>query len=474
MEELSNSYPDNVRHFNEVLGVGRSCDLVSRDYIIGGKRARIWVIDGYGKDEILERMGAFWLSLTEADLTGLTEMQQFADRFITFSETDVSFDGKDIVTSVLLGKTLLLMEGLSGAALCDAKNYPTRGVEEPPDGKVLRGSHDGFVEAVVPNMALLRRRIRDPHLTMEGLKVGRRSRTDAVLCYLDDKADPDLLAEIRTKLNAIDVNSLIMSQESVAEAIRPKRKQWYNPFPKVRYTERPDSAAACVMEGNIILMVDNSPSVMILPTTFFDFTQEANEFYFPPLVGTYLRLLRIAVFLISLLITPAWYMMVSEPNRLPGWLDFLSSPEPASLPLLWQLLVVEFLIDVLKLASLNTPDSLSNSFSMLGALILGDFAVQAGWLGPEVLVYMAFVSVASFAQPSYEIGYAFKLLRVMLLLATAVFDVWGFFLGILGILVLLATTKPLVGKGYLYPLIPFNGKALRRLFIREPISRDNT
>ena len=474
MGDLSNSYGENVRRFDEVLGVGRSCDLVSRDYIIGGKRARIWVIDGYGKDEILERMGSFWLSLTEEQVRGLTEMQQFADRVVTFSETDVSFDTEDIVTSVLLGKTLLLMEGLSGAALMDAKNYPSRGVEEPPDGKVLRGSHDGFVEAVVPNMALLRRRIRDPHLTMEGLKVGLRSRTDAVLCYLDDKADPGLLEELRNKLNAIDVNSLVMSQESVAEAIRPKRKQWYNPFPKVRYTERPDSAAACVMEGNIILMVDNSPSVMILPTTFFDFTQEANEFYFPPLVGTYLRLLRIIVFLISLLITPAWYLMVSEPNRLPGWLDFLSSPEPASLPLLWQLLVVEFLIDVLKLASLNTPDSLSNSFSMLGALILGDFAVQAGWLGPEVLVYMAFVSVASFAQPSYEIGYAFKLLRVVLLLVTAVFDVWGFCLGILGILLLLATTKPLVGKGYLYPLIPFNGKALRRLFIREPISRDNT
>ena len=474
MGDLSNSYGENVRRFDEVLGVGRSCDLVSRDYIIGGKRARIWVIDGYGKDEILERMGSFWLSLTEEQVRGLTEMQQFADRFVTFSETDVSFDTEDIVTSVLLGKTLLLMEGLSGAALMDAKNYPSRGVEEPPDGKVLRGSHDGFVEAVVPNMALLRRRIRDPHLTMEGLKVGLRSRTDAVLCYLDDKADPGLLEELRNKLNAIDVNSLVMSQESVAEAIRPKRKQWYNPFPKVRYTERPDSAAACVMEGNIILMVDNSPSVMILPTTFFDFTQEANEFYFPPLVGTYLRLLRIIVFLISLLITPAWYLMVSEPNRLPGWLDFLSSPEPASLPLLWQLLVVEFLIDVLKLASLNTPDSLSNSFSMLGALILGDFAVQAGWLGPEVLVYMAFVSVASFAQPSYEIGYAFKLLRVVLLLVTAVFDVWGFCLGILGILLLLATTKPLVGKGYLYPLIPFNGKALQRLFIREPISRDNT
>ena len=472
MEKISNDYRENVRVLDGLLGVGRSCDMVSRDYLIGGRRARLWVVDGFGSDSILERMGAFWLTLKPENVVGLTEMQDFLDRYITFSESNVSFDVSDAVTSVFLGKSLLAVEGLAGVALMDAKGYPSRSVHEPPDGKVLRGSHDGFVEAVVPNMALLRRRIRDPHLTMEGHKVGSRTHNDAVLCYLDDKVDQDLLRKLRGKLLGLDVRSLSMAQESLAEAIRPK--QWYNPFPKVRYTERPDAAAASIMEGSIVLMVDNSPSVMILPTGFFDFTQESNDYYFPPLVGTYLRVLRVTVFLLSLFITPAWYLMVSEPDRLPGWLNFLSSPEPVSLSLLSQLLVVEFLIDVLKLASLNTPDSLSNSFSMLGALVLGDFAVQAGWLGPEVLVYMAFVSVAGFAQPSYELGYAFKLLRVALLLVTAAFDVWGFCLGVVGIFVLLCTTKPLVGKGYLYPLVPFNGKALLRLLVREPISRDNT
>jgi len=467
MEKISNDYRENIRVLDGLLGVGRSCDMVSRDYLIGGRRARLWVVDGFGSDSILERMGAFWLTLKPENVVGLTEMQDFLDRYITFSESNVTFDISDAVTSVFLGKSLLAVEGLAGVALMDAKGYPSRSVHEPPDGKVLRGSHDGFVEAVVPNMALLRRRIRDPHLTMEGHKVGSRTHNDAVLCYLDDKVDQDLLRKLRGKLLGLDVRSLSMAQESLAEAIRPK--QWYNPFPKVRYTERPDAAAASIMEGSIVLMVDNSPSVMILPTGFFDFTQESNDYYFPPLVGTYLRVLRVTVFLLSLFITPAWYLMVSEPNRLPGWLNFLSSPEPVSLSLLSQLLVVEFLIDVLKLASLNTPDSLSNSFSMLGALVLGDFAVQAGWLGPEVLVYMAFVSVAGFAQPSYELGYAFKLLLV-----TAAFDVWGFCLGVVGIFILLCTTKPLVGKGYLYPLVPFNGKALLRLLVREPISRDNT
>jgi len=417
MEQLSANYGDNVRRFNDLLGVGRNLDMVSRDYVIGGRRARIWVVDGYGKDETLERMGAFWLSLKPENVKSLAQMQDFADRFISFAETTVSSDVENIVTSVLLGQSLLLMEGLSGAALVDCKDFPGRSVEEPPDGKVLRGSHDGFVEAAVLNMALLRRRIRDPHLTMEGHRLGSRSKTDAVLCYLDGKADSQLLEQIREKLKTLDIKSLSMAQESLAEAIRPK--QWYNPFPKVRYTERPDAAAASILEGSVVVIVDNSPAVMILPTTFFDFTQEANEFYYPPLIGTYLRLLRVVVFLISLFITPLWYLMVSEEGRLPEALNFLSSPEPAALSLLAQLLVVEFLIDVLKLASLNTPDALSNSFSMLGALILGDFAVQAGWLGPEVLVYMAFVSIAAFAQPSYEMGYAFKLLRVVLLLVTA-------------------------------------------------------
>ena len=472
MEKLSLDYQLNTAHMDDLLGANRSCDMVSRDYCIGGRQARLWVVDGFGKDAILERLGALWLSLPVESVAPVTEMDDFIRRFIAFSEVNATEDIDEIVTSVLLGKSLLLVEGVRGGALIDAKDYPTRSVDEPADGKVLRGSHDGFVEALVPNLALLRRRIRDPQLTCEALRLGSRSRTDAALCYLEDRADPAMLAELRQKLNAIQARSLSMGQESVAEAIRPG--QWYNPFPKVRYTERPDAAAATVLEGGIVLMVDNSPAVMLLPTCFWDFVQEANDFYFPPLTGTYLRILRMTVFFLSLFITPVWYLLAETPGLLPPQLLFIIPAEDAALSLLWQLLAVEFLVDVLKLASLNTPDALSNSFSMLGALILGDFAVQAGWLSPEVLVYMAFVSVAGFAQPGYELGYAFKLLRLVLLLLTAAFGGWGLAAGIVGILLLLATCRPIVGPGYLYPLIPFNGKALRRLLTREHISRSNT
>ena len=471
MDRLSEHHEENVRALDELLGVGRCFDMISRDLCVGGKRARLWVVDGYGDDAVIERMLSFWLALETVD--DAPTMQAFIERYVTFGEVNAERDLENAVTSVFLGKTLLLIEGYDACALIDAKQFPARGVEEPSAGKVLRGAHDGFIETLVANAALLRRRIRDPQLTLEGHKVSDRSRADVVLCYLENKVDRRLLEELRQKLEKIDVRSVSMSQESIAEAMMGKG-QWWNPFPKVRYTERPDAATACVMEGDILVLVDNSPAAMILPTHFFDFVQEANDFYFPPLVGTYLRVLRVVVFLLTMFITPVWYLLVKDPSRTQAGLQFLAIDSDYSVPILAQLLLAEFIVDLLKLASLNTPDVFSNSFSMLGALVLGDFAVQAHWLVPEVLAYMAFVAISNFAQPSYELGYAFKLLRLMLLLFVGALDWVGLALGCIVIAAILASTKPIVGKGYLYPLCPFDKKALRALIIRKPISRENT
>ncbi|MCI6865718.1 MAG: spore germination protein [Oscillibacter sp.] len=471
MDCLTADFEENVRTLDALLGVGRCFDMISRDLYVGGKRARLWVVDGYGDDAVIERMLSFWLPLRNID--GAQTMQQFIDRYITFSEVNAEQSVETAVTSVFLGKLLLLIDGFDACALIDAKQFPARSVEEPSAGKVLRGAHDGFIETLVANAALLRRRIRDPQLTLEGHKVSDCSRADVVLCYLENKVDRKLLDEVRQKLAKIDVRSVSMSQESIAEAMMEK-KQWWTPFPKVRYTERPDAATACVMEGNIVVLVDNSPAAMILPTHFFDFVQEANDYYFPPLIGTYLRVLRIVVFLLTMFITPVWYLLVKDPARTQAGLEFLAIESDYSVPLLVQLLLAEFIVDLLKLASLNTPAVFSNSFSMLGALVLGDFAVQAHWLVPEVLAYMAFVAISNFAQPSYELGYAFKLLRIVLLLFVGALDWVGLALGCIGIITLLASTKPIVGEGYLYPLCPLNKKALFALFVRRPISRDNT
>ena len=329
----------------------------------------------------------------------------------------------------------------------------------------MMGSRDGFVETLIFNTALVRRRIRNPALTMHYMAVGSDSKTDVVICYMADRADMEFVESLKRKLSSIRTGALTVGHESLAECLIKKR--WYNPFPKIRTTERPDSAAAQLLEGSVLILIDNTPQVMVLPSTIFDFMQESNDFYFPPLTGTYIRVVRYVVFFLTLIITPLWYLMLEYPEISPQWLAFAFPEDHGQLPILVQLLLVEFIIDALRLASLNTPNMLNNSLSVVGGLILGDFAVDIGWLIPEVILYMAFVAIANFTQRSYELGYAIKFLRIFLLLTTAAFGFWGFCGGFIIILILVATNSTVNGKrNYLYPLIPFNGKALKSLLIR--------
>lgn len=463
-------FAERVRTMDGLLGDGRCFDMTSRVLEMAGRRAKLWVVNGYADDAVLERMISVWLQIPDWD--GVRTAEDFLARYVSIADVTAEEDARRAAAAVFSGKTLLLIDGLAGGILLDAKQLPLRGVEEPDASRVLRGSHDGFGESLMRNAALLRRRIRHSALTMELRQVGGRTGLDTAVCYMEGLADKALVAELEAKLASMDLRSASMGQESVAEALSPR--QWYNPFPKVRYTERPDVAAACLMEGNVLLMVDNSASVLILPTTIWSFAEEINDYYFPPVIGTYLRGLRLIVLTMTLFITPMWYLLVNDPVHLPAALSFLLVKGDFAVPLIVQLLLVEFIIDVLKLASLNTPNALSNSFSMLGALILGDFAVQSRWLVPEVLVYMAFVAVANYAQHSYEMGYAFKLCRFLLLILIWLLGWWGFGLGVAVILTLIATTKPLAGRGYLYPLIPFDGRALWAVLHRRPAGRENT
>jgi stage V sporulation protein AF len=469
---LSGSYREDCRMLDEELRIGKSFDVIGRDICVAGRPARLYFVDGFVKDEVMEKIMEFLMGQEAGTLTDTGGMEAFCHRFVPYVEADRCAETERLVTAVLSGTVALLVEGFQEAALIDARTYPTRGVEEPGDDKVLRGSRDGFVETLVFNTALIRRRLRCPALTMEYLQAGRKSRTDIVLCYLEGKADSALVERVRKKIASLTVDMLAMGQESLAEALIGR--QWYNPFPKVRYTERPDAAAASVAEGSILVVVDNSPSVMILPTSFFDFLQDTNDFYFPPLVGSYLRLVRIAVFFLTLFLTPVWYLLIRNPEYIPAWLSFIEVAEPNGVPVLVQLLIIEFVIDGLKLASLNTPNVLSNSFSVVGALILGDFAVQARWFVPEVVLYMAFVAIANFTQPSFELGYALKLFRVLLLLLTGLFNLWGFVGGAAFLIAMIATTANISGRRYLYPLIPWNGRAMASLLIRRPLTRHHS
>ncbi len=468
---FSDEFIKNEKMLDEYFKINKNFDVVNTRFRIADKEAKLYYIDGFVNNEISERVLNFMMSYSRPISEG-TSPEKFVQSVVSYMEMDIS-DNMDTISKVVYsGAILMIVEGFSIGFLIKTRNYPRRSVQEPDNDKVLRGAHDGFVEALVVNTSLIRRRIRDRDLIMEVHEAGKRSRTDIAICYLENKADMETVKMLRRKISQIDVNTMNMSQESLIECL--VKKQIFNPFPKVRYTERPDSAAACIAEGSIIVIVDNSPAAMIVPTSFFEFLQDTNDYYFPPIVGTYLRFIRVIIFALALLLSPVWYLLVTNPDYIPEWLNFITVKEYYTIPIIFQLLIIEIVIDTLKLASLNTPNALSNSFSVIGALVLGDLAVTAKLFSSEVVLFMAFVAIANFAQPSFELGYAFKLSRIFILILTALFNLWGFIAGVLIVSIQMLLTKTVTGRGYLYPLIPFNAKTLSRLLIRHPISKDNS
>lgn len=464
---FSGKYMDDLYALEQMLRADKSYDIIIKKIKVADKKATLYCVDGFVKEEVLEKMFEFLISISPEDIKNISTADRLNDNVLTYIECDTVSTVDEAVIKVLSGSTVMVVEDISGAIIIDARTYPARGVGEPESDKVLRGSHEGFVETLVFNTALIRRKIRDPKLTMELFTAGERSKTDIVLCYLEDKADPKKLRMLQKKLRSIRVESLSMSQESLKECLVPG--QMWNPFPKVRYTERPDTASACVYDGNIIILVDGSPSAMIVPTGIFDFIQDINDYYFSPATGAFLRYVRILVFSLSMLLTPIWYLMVKNPGWIPDWMKFIIIDQPYSVPIFAQLLVVEFVIDALKLASMSTPRALSNSFSVVAALVLGEFAVSSGLFSAEVVLFMAFVAIANFTQPSFELGYAIKLSRLLLILLVAVFNLWGFIGGLAVIALTVCFTKTIDGYTYLYPIYPFNKEALRSLFIRRNI-----
>ncbi len=465
MERLSTDYRKNIERLDTLFRVKENFDIIKKPLAVGKDELTLYYIDGFVKDAIMGKMMIYFLSLQSLG-EGDDTAQQFLDAHVPYVETDIC-ESVETMTQMMLSGAVVMLGSRFGAKaiLIDARTYPARETTEPQNDRVMLGSRDGFVETLIFNTALIRRRIRDTSLTMQYMTIGEKSKTDVVLCYMSDRADMDFVKRIAGKLSSVKTESLTMGHQSLSECLI--RTRWYNPFPKIRTTERPDAAAAQLLEGSVMIIVDNSPEVMILPTSIFDFVQETNDYYFPPLTGTFLRLIRQIIMWLTLFMTPTWYLLVRNPDIMPHFLSFTIPEEMGKIPLIAQLLLTEFVIDGLRMASMNTPDMLSNSLSVVGGLILGDFAIGIGWLIPEVILYMAFVSIANFSQRNYELGYAFKFLRIILLILTAVFNIWGFLVGVVLVLTLIATNKTVNGKrSYLYPVIPFSWKAFKALFFR--------
>lgn len=479
-DDISPRMKDNKNTLETVLGLGETFDVVFREMTLGGRHTGYLFLNTFAKDQIMLEVLKRLTYLTPDNLSS-DGLQAYFENFIPHIQVEKTDKMSVVINKVLTGMSAFFMEGERFSLILDTRNYPVRSPEEPSLERVVRGARDGFTETMLTNVGLVRRRLRDPGLKFEAMQVGRRTRTDVCLGYIDDIVDKVMVDTVRDKIKNVNLDGIPLADKQLEETII--NKGW-NPYPLVRYSERPDVVASHIMEGRLVIFVDTSPSVMILPTTFFDLCQHAEENRQTAFMGSYLRWVRFIGIFASMFLLPMWLLMVINPELKPAFLDFIGPQKEAHLPLIAQFIIVELGVDLMRMAAVHTPTPLASAMGLIAAILVGDIAVQTGLFVNEVVLYMAVAAIGMFATPSYELGLANRLIRLFLLVAVAIFHVPGFVVGTT-LIILMLTLHRSYNSSYLWPFIPFNAKALASILFRMPVldapnrpssnkTRDNT
>lgn len=469
--EFSTDYNENLAYLKKELAIDESFDLICLELKHANRKMALILVDGFGKDAAITEIQK------QLHYLNRHEQEQEIDRFedvlmeqvIPYVELSKAKDLDQVIEEVLAGPCALIVEGFSFAIIMDTREYPVRSPEEPDTEQVIRGSKDGFVETIVMNAALIRRRVRDKTLRVKYVKVGRRSKSDLAILYIEDIADPSYVEHIHSALQAIETDGLPMADKSIEEYVFG---QHYNPYPLVRYTERPDVSATHLYEGHLIVLVDGSPSAIITPTSFWHHLQHAEEYRQKPIVGAIQRLVRFTAVWSSLFLLPLWYILAIQPDLLPQALSFIGTESNGQIPLIVQFLIAEVGIEMLRMASIHTPTALATALGLVAALLIGQVAIDVGLFSPEVVLYLSMAAIGTFATPSYELSLANRIMRVVFLLLASVFGVSGYVIAVTLWVILLCSMK-VMNVPYMWPLIPFDYRAMRDVVFRAPMPLKN-
>jgi len=465
-QTISRHLDQNKKILKEAVGLEDSFDLIAKDIEIGHKSAFLFAVNGFIKDEVLADI-MVRLSYLERDQIVPNVLKSILVKYIPHVQSEEVDDMNKLVLMVLSGGSALFIEGESSAIVIDVKTLPSRSIEEPDLERVVRGSRDGFTETLLTNVTLVRRRIRDPQLRLVMSKIGTRSETDVCIGYIADIANPDIIKAVQDKLKKTEVDGIPVADKQLEELIVGKG---WNPYPSVRYSERPDVVSTHLLEGNIIIFVDTSPSVMILPTTFFHLVQHVEEYRQTPLIGSYLRWVRYVGILASIFLLPLWFLLVMNPELKPPGLGFIGPNETAQLPIILQFFLAELGIDLMRMAAVHTPAPLATAMGLIAAILIGEIAVKTGLWVNEVILYIAIAAIGMFATPSYELSLANRMVRLLLLALVAIFKVPGLVVGTTLVLLMLIVKRS-YNTPYMWPFIPFNAKALFTVLVRQPFTQ---
>ncbi|MFJ5764450.1 spore germination protein [Lysinibacillus sp. NPDC093210] len=462
--KLFNSLEEAEDFLKEQFGDGESFDVGIKHLFVKDLPVLCAYISGLVDGEALTQLLSSMLP--EEDIE-IDDEKEYFETLFNFHGRSEETERKAYLLAILSGQvTFVTKSGYCYVA--ELRNYPGRSPEEPDNEKVIRGSRDGFTEGISQNTALVRRRIRNSNLRFELHKISKIGQTDVAIAFMKDIANEEMLDKLRQRLGQINHDGLTMADKSLEEWLF---KQKFHPIPFVRYTERPDIVAAHLLEGHVAIMVDTSPSVILVPITIFHLLQHAEEYRQAPIVGTFVRFMRYFGTIMGLLLLPLWYLFVTNESLLPDTLSFLGSQEKSHIPILLQILIADIGIEFLRMAAIHTPTPLSTAMGLVAGVIIGQIAIDVGVFSSEVVLYTAVGAIFTFIIPSYELSISIKLFRIFLLLMTGIWGADGLFIGVFILFTYLCSLRPLQAP-YLWPLVPFFPTAMLRVIIRFPMTSD--
>ncbi len=469
---ISSSLKNNDDFLKDLLGIGVSWDLIAKPFVFADVKMTAYTANGYFLTmnmvlivENLEMTIKEFVARHPDGSFAMADLAHYLNVTVGFVQVQIVSKMKDAVRFILSGPLVIFIDGYEDALVIDTRIYPMRGIEEPEVERVVRGPRDGFTETMLMNVALIRRRLRDPRLRIELLQIGTRSQTDVSLVYLQDVTDDRLVAQFRKKLQSISSDIVSMGEQSVTEWLG--RVKW-NPYPIVRFTERPDVAATGLLEGQVVVIVDTTPEAIVGPTTLFHHIHHPEDYHVYPAVGVYMRVVILTGSLLSLLSPSFFIVLATAHNHLPKALSFLGTPKNLPLPLGFQFLLAQLGVDLFERAVINTPTALGAAIGVVAALVFGQFAVMMNLVTPEVLVFMGTAAIAQFATSSRELAAANRLMRALLIVLAWLFGGIGYAAGIIFILIVLGRTRAM-GIPYLWPVVPFDWRGLKSLIVRPPL-----
>lgn len=430
-------------------------DVVKKEFYIerlhGNLRIYAVYIDGLAdskivEDGVIKPLSVEWRNTLETD-----PCKAFFQREMQTLDIKEEKSFHEVVLAILKGDTAIFLDGSSSCFVVSTKKLPIRSIGTNDSEAGMRGPRDSFTESFRQSTALIRRRIRDPKLKVEQGTIGQRSRTDYGILYLSDVAKPELVAEVKKRLNQYEIDAIFDS--GMAEHLM--EEEGISMFPTFQATIRPDKVAAGIVEGRVAIVFDNSPEVILAPASLNMMLQASDDYYTRWTVGTFARILRYIACVLAIAL-PGFYISITvfHSEMLPTKLLYAiaAARSLVTFPIVVEVLVMEFLFELLREAGIRLPGPLGNTIGVVGGLIVGQSAVEAGIVSTMVVIVVALTAICSFAIPNEEFASVFRLLKYFVILTASVLGLYGFMLGLLMIAVHLSELKSF-GVPYMQPLV---------------------